>query len=54
MKSKRSNEEESSEVKSPMAFISRSNCEYELSGIVSNNSSRASLGSIGDVGGVVN
>jgi hypothetical protein len=37
-----------------MAFISRSNCEYELSGSVSKSSSSASLGSIGDVGGVVN
>lgn len=34
------------------AFISSSNCEYELSFMVLNNSSRSSLGSIGDVGGV--
>jgi hypothetical protein len=50
----RSYGELSKDVKSPMAFISRSNCEYELSGIVSKSSSSASLGSIGDVGGVVN
>lgn len=34
------------------AFISSSNCEYELSFIVLNSSSRSSFGSIGDVGGV--
>ena len=37
-----------------MAFISRSNCEQELSGSVLKSSSKSSFGSIGDVGGVVN
>lgn len=37
---------------SPIAFISRSNCEYELSGNALKSSSRSSFGSIGDVGGV--
>jgi hypothetical protein len=37
-----------------MAFISRSNCEHELSGIELNNSSNSSFGSAGDVGGVLN
>jgi hypothetical protein len=36
-----------------MAFISRSNCEQELSGIKLNRSSKSSLGSTGDVGGVL-
>jgi hypothetical protein len=37
---------------SPRAFISSSNCEYELSGRVLKSSSRSSFGPIGDVGGV--
>lgn len=37
-----------------MAFISKSNCEYELSGRMSKSSFKSSFGSIGDVGGVVN
>ena len=34
------------------AFISSSNCEYELSGKALKSSSSSSFGSIGDVGGV--
>jgi hypothetical protein len=48
-------DEESSEANSfgsPRAFISSSNCEYELSGKVLKSSSSSSFGSTGDVGGV--
>lgn len=37
---------------SPIAFISRSNCEYELSGRALKSSSSSSFGSTGEVGGV--
>lgn len=37
-----------------MAFISKSNCEYEVSGRMSKKSLRSSLAAMGDVGGVVN
>ena len=37
-----------------MAFISKSNCEHELSGRVLNSSSKSSFGPTGDVGGVLN
>lgn len=48
-------EEDSSDANplgSPKAFISSSNCEYELSGKVLKSSSRSSLGPNGEVGGV--
>lgn len=53
MKSRKSYEEPSREENSPIAFISRSNCEQELSGIELNRSSKSSLGPAGDVGGVL-
>jgi len=37
-----------------MAFISRSNCEYDASGMMSKSSFKSSLAAMGDVGGVVN
>lgn len=43
----------SRDVKSPIAFISRSNCEHELSGRELKRSSKSSSGTAGEVGGVL-